>query len=269
VITSLLLSVREGLEASLIIGIVLGALRKTGRSDLNRSFWAGVFSAVIVSLLTALLLRAIDKELKSPAEQIFEGVTLLLAAGVLTWMIFWMRRQSGSMKSQLESNVNRAANLGGSGVLYFLAFIAVVREGIELALYLTAASLTSSTLQTLLGTSIGLLSACLLGYLIYSSTIHLNLQRFFKVTGLILILFAAGLIAHGVAEFNEAGIIPAIISPIWNLNSLLNDHSIVGMIFSTLFGYHGSPSLTEVLGYSGYMLVTLFIFFKARNLHPG
>lgn len=265
-ITSILLSVREGLEAALIIGIVLGTLRRTGRSDLNRPLWAGVFSAVIVSLLTALLLRAIDEELAGATEQIFEGVTLLLAAGVLTWMIFWMRRQSGSMKSQLESNVNRAANLGGGGALYFLAFIAVVREGIELALYLTAASLTSSSIQTLLGTIIGLLSACLLGYLIYSSTIHLNLQRFFTVTGLILILFAAGLIAHSVAEFNEAGIIPAIISPIWNLNYLLDDHSIVGMIFSTLFGYHGSPSLTEALGYSGYILVTLLVFVKTKNL---
>ena len=268
-ITSIVLSVREGLEAALIIGIVLGALRRTGRTDLNRPLWAGVISAIIVSLLTALLLRAIDKELEGPAEQVFEGVTLLLAAGVLTWMIFWMRHQSGSMKSKLENSVNRAAKLGGGGALYLLAFIAVVREGIELVLYLTAASLTSSSVQTLLGTIIGLLSACLLGYLIYSSTIRLNLQRFFKVTGLILILFAAGLIAHSIAEFNEAGLIPAIISPIWNLNSLLNDHSIVGMIFNTLFGYHGNPSLTEALGYSGYMLITLFVFIKARNLHEG
>jgi high-affinity iron transporter len=229
----------------------------------------GVLSAVIVSLLTALLLRAIDKELKGSAEQIFEGVTLLLAAGVLTWMIFWMQHQSGSMKSQLESNVHRAANLGGGGALYFLAFISVVREGIELALYLTAASLASTAVQTLLGTSIGLLSACLLGYLIYSSTIRLNLQRFFKVTGLILILFAAGLIAHSVAEFNEAGIIPAIINPIWNLNSLLNDHSIVGLIISTLFGYHGNPSLTEALGYCAYILVTLLVFVKPKNLQAG
>jgi len=229
----------------------------------------GVLSAVIVSLLTALLLRTIDKELKGSAEQIFEGMTLLLAAGVLTWMIFWMQRQSGSMKSQLVGNVNRAANLGGGGALYFLAFFAVVREGIELALYLTAASLTSTGIQTLFGTLIGLLSACLLGYLIYSSTIRLNLQRFFKVTGLILILFAAGLIAHSVAEFNEAGIIPAIISPIWNLNSLLDDHSIIGMIFNTLFGYHGNPSLSEALGYSVYILVTLFVFVKPRNLNAG
>jgi high-affinity iron transporter len=268
-ITSILLSLREGLEAALIIGIVLGALRKTARADLNRPLWAGVLSAFIVSLLSALLLQAVDQELQGSAEQIFEGVTLLLAAGVLTWMIFWMRRQSGDLKSQLESNVNRAANLKGGGALYFLAFIAVLREGIELALYLTATSLTSGGVQTLLGTSIGLLAACLLGYLIYTATIHLNLQRFFMVTGLILILFAAGLIAHSVAEFNEAGIIPAIISPIWNLNSLLDDHSLIGMIFSTLFGYHGSPSLTEALGYSGYILVTLFVFLKAKNLQTG
>jgi high-affinity iron transporter len=268
-ITSILLSLREGLEAALIIGIVLGALRRTGRSDLNRPLWAGVLSAVIISLLSALLLRAVDKELKGTAEQIFEGVTLLLSAGVLTWMIFWMRTESRSMKSVLVRKVNLAANQVGGGALYFLAFIAVLREGIELALYLSAASLTSGGVQTLLGTSIGLLSASLLGYLIYATTLRLNLQRFFTITGVILILFAAGLIARSVVEFNQAGIIPGIISPIWNLNPLLSDQSTIGMIFSTLFGYHDSPSLTEVLGYSGYILVTLFVFAKVKNLHAG
>jgi high-affinity iron transporter len=264
-ITSLLLSLREGLEAALIIGIVLGALHKTKRSDLNRSLWAGVLSAVIVSLLSALLLHAVNKELEGLAEQIFEGVTLLLAAGVLTWMIFWMRRQSGGMKSQLESEVNRAVNLGGRSAIFFLAFIAVLREGIELALYLTASSLTSSGIQTLLGTSIGLFAAGLLGYLIFTTTLRLNLQYFFQVTAAILILFAAGLIAHSIGEFNEAGIIPVIISPIWNLNHILNDRSIVGMIFSTLFGYQGSPTLTQALGYSGYLLAILFVLLKTRH----
>jgi high-affinity iron transporter len=203
-ITSLLLSLREGLEAALIIGIVLGALHKTGRSDLNRFLWAGGLSAVILSLLSALLLHAVNKELEGLAEQIFEGITLLLAACVLTWMIFWMRRQSAGMKSQLESEVNRAVNVGGGGAIFFLAFIAVLREGIELALYLTATSLTSSGLQTLLGTSIGI-GCRLLGYLIFTTTLRLNLQHFFQVTAAILILFAAGLIAHSIGEFNEAG----------------------------------------------------------------
>jgi high-affinity iron transporter len=268
-ITSLVLSLREGLEAALIIGIVLGALRRIGRLDLNRPVWAGVFSAFVISLLAALLLRAVDKELEGAAEKIFEGVTLLLAAGVLTWMIFWMRRQSGRMKSELEGKVNQAVNLNGAGAVYFLALISVLREGIELALYLTASSLTSSVLQTLLGTAIGLFTAFLLGYFLYNTTLHLNLRRFFQVTAVILILFAAGLVAHSVAEFNDAGIIPAIISPIWNLNPLLNDNSMVGVIFSTLFGYHGSPSLTEALSYSIYILVTLFVFVKPKRLQVG
>jgi high-affinity iron transporter len=265
-ITSLVLSLREGVEAALIIGIVLGALRRTGRSDLNRSLWAGVVSASMVSLLAALLLRLVDRELVGTTEQIFEGVTFLLAAAVLTWMIFWMRRQSGNIKSNLEGKVSRASLGHGGGALYFLAFIAVLREGIELALYLTASSLTTSAIQTILGASIGLVGAGLLGYMIYSSTLRLNLQRFFQVTSVILILFAAGLIAHSVAEFNEAGIIPAVISPIWNLNPLLNDQSIVGLVLSTLFGYHGSPSLTEVMSYGVYILAAMFIFIKPRNL---
>jgi high-affinity iron transporter len=267
-IASLVLSLREGLEAALIIGIVLGALRRTGRSDLNRSLWAGVVSASVVSMLAVLLLRRVDQELKGTAEQIFEGVTFLLAAGVLTWMIFWMRRQAGNIKSDLEGKVSRASRGQGGGALYFLAFIAVLREGIELALYLTASSLTSTGIQTVRGTSIGLLGAGLLGYLLYTTTLKLNLQRFFQVTSVILILFAAGLIAHSVAEFNQAGIIPAVISPIWNLNPLLNDQSIVGILASTLFGYHGSPSLTEAVSYAVYILAALLIFIKPRNLQP-
>ncbi|HEX9090607.1 MAG TPA: iron uptake transporter permease EfeU [Anaerolineales bacterium] len=268
-IASLLLSLREGLEAALIIGIVLGVLRKSERTDLNRPLWAGVICAFILSIISALLLHAVDKELEGTTEQIFEGVTLILATGVLTWMIFWMRSQSKSMKSQLETNVNKVTGLAGSGGLFFLSFIAVLREGIELALYLTAASLTSNGIQTLVGAVSGLIVAGLLGFLIYTSALRLNLQRFFQITGVLLILFAAGLIAHSVAEFNEAGIIPAIISPIWNLNPVLNDHSVLGTIFSTLFGYHASPSLTEALGYAGYILITLWLFVRANKLQTS
>lgn len=268
-ITSLLLSVREGLEAALIIGIVLGALRRTDRADLYRPLWMGVFSALAVSLASALLLRAVDAELEGTAEQIFEGTTLLLAAGVLTWMIFWMRGESKGMKSRLERKVSQAATAQGSGGLFLLAFFAVLREGIELALYMTAASLTMTGVQTLLGTAIGLSIACLLGYLIYSASLRLNLSRFFQVTGLLLILFSAGLIGHSAAEFNEAGILPAIISPLWNLSPILNDHSILGSVFSTLFGYHASPSLTEALGYGIYIFITLIAFLKTRKLQPA
>ncbi len=265
-ITSILLSLREGLEAALIISVVLGALRRAGRADLHRWLWAGVASAILVSLATAALLRLVDAELVGKAEQIFEGSTLLLAAVVLTWMIFWMRGEAGHMRSRLESNVRQAATTQGGGALYLLAFIAVVREGIELALYLTAASLSLTGMQTLLGTAIGLSAACLTGYLIYTTTLKLNLQRFFQITGLILILFAAGLVGRSVAEFNEAGLIPAIVNPIWDLNPVLSDNSFLGVVFGTLFGYHASPSLTEALGYAGYGLATLLVFAKAKKI---
>ena len=265
-IASLVLSLREGFEAALVIGIVLGALRRTGHARLNRFVWYGVLAAGLVSLLSALLLRLVDSELEGVSEQIFEGVTLLLAAAVLTWMIFWMRKQSRSMRSDLDNKVTQAANLGGGGALFFLAFISVLREGIELALYLTASALTSTGLQVLVGAAIGLLTAALLGYLLYTTTLHLNLARFFQITSVILILFAAGLVAHGVAELNEAGVIPALINPVWDLNPLLNDHSTGGMIFSTLFGYHASPSLTEVLSYCIYVLAAAVLIFKPKFL---
>ena len=268
-IPSLLLSLREGLEAALIIGIVLGALHRTGRADLNRSVWAGVVSAATLSVLAAIALRAVDQEIEGRREQIFEAVTMLLAAGVLTWMIFWMRREARDMRIRLENNVNQLANVKGSGAIYFLAFIAILREGIELALYLTAASLTSSATQILIGAVSGMLIAILAGYLIYTTALRLNLQRFFQATGVILILFAAGLIGHSVAEFNEAGIIPTLINPIWNLNPVLSDHSVVGTIMSTLFGYHGSPSLTEALGYAAYIVVILYFFVKARKFQTA
>jgi high-affinity iron transporter len=265
VIASLVLALREGLESALIIGIFLSVLRKINRADLLRPLWLGVIGASGVSVLAAAVLLILDREFDGVAEQVFEGSTLLFAAAVLTWMIFWMRRQSVHMKSSLESNINRAVNLRGWPGVFSLAFFAVVREGIELALYLSAASLASTGMETLFGTLIGLLLAGLLAYLIYNTTLHLNLQRFFSITGIFLILFAAGLVAQGVAEFNHAGVIPAIINPIWNLNPLLSDHSIIGTIFNTLFGYHGSPSLTEALGYSVYMFITLTVFMKARN----
>jgi high-affinity iron transporter len=258
-ISSLVLSLREGLEAALVIGIVLGALKRTGRTDLKNYLWAGVLAASALSLFTALLLRFVDSELEGAAEQVFEGTTLLLAAGVLTWMIIWMRQQSRGMKRQLETRVDQATRSGGKHALFLLAFLAVLREGLELALYLTASTMATTGLQTLVGATTGLLMAAILGYLLFSATVRLNLQRFFQVTSLILILFAAGLVAQGVAEFNEAGIIPAIISPIWNLNPVLSDQSVLGMVFGTLFGYHGAPSLTEALSYAVYILAAFII----------
>ncbi len=255
---SFLLSLREGLEAALIIGIVLGALRQMRRIDsasLGRSLaaavWLGAGSAALLSLAAAILLTGLGLELKDPGEAIFEAVTMVLAAGVLTWMVFWMNGHARHLKTDLESGVRRTAG-GGRGSLFGLAFLAVLREGLELALYLTAATLASNAGQTITGALLGLGAAAFLGWTLFATSVRLDLRRFFQVTGILLIFFAAGLVAHSLHEFNELGWIPGVIEPLWDASPILSDRTAVGQVLATLFGYSSSPSLTEVLAYAVY-----------------
>lgn len=255
-LSSYILSLREGLEAALVLGIVLGALRQTHRLDLSASVWLGAGSAAILSLATAILLTRLGLELKDPAEAIFEAITMILAAAILTWMIFWMSQRARYLKSDLESGVQRASQVG-KWSLFGLAFLAVLREGVELALFLTAAAFSSGAQQTILGTLFGLGTAVLLGWALFASTLRLDLKRFFQVTGILLIFFAAGLVSHSLHEFNELGWVPPVIAHVWDLNHLLNDQSTLGQLLAALFGYNGNPSLTEVLAYAAYFAVVL------------
>jgi high-affinity iron transporter len=257
-LASFLLSLREGIEAALIIGIVLGALRKLNRTEMTPAVWYGTLSALVISLISGVLLTAFGLSLEGAAEQIFEGIAMLLAAGVLTWMIFWMNRQARSIKGELEAGVNRATSTGGARSLFGLAFLAVVREGIELALFLTAATFASDPQSTILGALFGLGVAILLGWGMFASTVRLDLRRFFQVTGFLLILFAAGLVAHGVHEFNEVGWIPSVVEHVWDVNPILDENSTLGLMLKALFGYNGNPSLTEVLAYLTYYAAILF-----------
>jgi high-affinity iron transporter len=252
---SYLLSLREGIEAALIVGIVLSALRQMRRTDLSMAVWAGVISAVAISVLVAVVLTIFGLGLEGPAEPVFEGVTLFLAAAVLTWMIFWMSSHSRHIKGELEAGVRRAAFETGKRGLFLLAFFAVVREGIELALFLTAAVFASSELQTIVGALLGLFTAVLLGWSMFATTVRLDLRRFFQVTGVLLILFAAGLVASGIHEFNEVGWIPEIIGHVWDLTPILSETSLAGQILKTLFGYNASPSLSSVISYAVYFAV--------------
>jgi len=252
-----LLSLREGLEAALIIGIVLGALHKMNRRELSPAVWAGTGSAAAISLVVALGLIRFGTTLEGPAEMIFEGVTMLLAAVVLTWMIFWMQRQSRSIKGELETSVRQQALRLGAQGLFWLAFFAVLREGVELALFLTATAMATGARADLAGALLGLAGAAVLGWLLFTSTVRLNLRLFFMATSVLLIVFAGGLVAHAVHEFNEVGWIPAIIEHVWDINLVLNEDSALGMTLKALFGYNGNPSLTELLAYIGYFAAIL------------
>jgi high-affinity iron transporter len=249
---SYLLSLREGIEAALIIGILLGALRKMHHTEFIPALWLGAISAGVLSILAAVLLTSFGLEMKDPGEAIFEGFTMIIAAGLLTWMIFWMSRQARFMKASLEADVHRASQ-GGKRAIFFVAFVAILREGIELALFLTASVFaTSNALQTTLGAILGLGTAILLGWSIFAAIVRLDLRRFFQVTGFMLILFAAGLFAHGIHEFTEVGWIPSLINPVWNLTSVVSAESTLGQLLGALFGYNPAPTLSEMIGYITY-----------------
>ena len=187
-----LLTTREGLEASLIVGIVLAYLAKTDNREHMRVVWAGTAAAIPVSIVTGALLFFTVGELEGRSEQIFEGIAMFSAAAVLTWMIFWMRRRAVSIKQDLEARIQGAIAAGSAIGLASVVFFAVLREGWETALFLFAISESSTPGVTAIGAVIGLAIAITLGVLLYRGSRALNLRQFFTATGILLIVFAAG-----------------------------------------------------------------------------
>jgi high-affinity iron transporter len=252
-LASFFLTLREGLEAALIISLLLGSLQKMNRQDQARSIWLGAAAAVLLSALVGIFIQLLGASFSSPGEEVFEGLTMLLAAGILTWVILWLGKGTRELNERLRSDLQLAVGAGGGWALFSLAFLAVVREGVELALFLSAAAVGLASSRILGGTALGLTVVILVAVLLYKGLIRLNLGRFFQVTSLILVFFAAGLVAHGVAEFNAVGLIPPIIEPVWDINQVLDENSGLGQLLKALLGYNGDPSLTEVLAYSLYL----------------
>jgi high-affinity iron transporter len=265
VIAASLLSFREGLEGALIVGILLAILAKTGQGYRKADVWVGVFGAVIVSVLFALLLFGMGAELKGRPEQIFEGITMLLAAGILTFMIFWMQGRGGGVKRDLESGIREATSSQGRWGVLLLAFVVVAREGIELSLFLVAALFGSSALETVSGAVVGLAAAVVAGLLVFVGARRLDLRRFFSITGIVLLFVAAGMVGRSVQEFQEASILPGLIEHLWTTQSLLNDGSVAGSVLKALFGYTDAPSLSQVLAYVSYLLVVLSVVVLRRR----
>ena len=182
---------------------------------------------------------------------------MFLAVGVLTWMIFWMRSQARFLKGSLEKEVLTAATSGQMLALFGVAFVAVFREGVETALILSASAFVADRGGTLVGAVLGLALAAGLGWFMYASTRRLNMRLFFNVTSVLLLFFAAGLLASGVHEFQEVNLLPATIPHLWDFNHILSETSPLGEIMKALFGYNGSPSLLEVISYMAYWVVAL------------
>ncbi|MHB1131039.1 MAG: FTR1 family iron permease [Chloroflexota bacterium] len=255
---SFVITLREGLEASLIVAIILAYLGRTGGRAYFRSVWAGTGAAVLLSLVAGAAIFLTVGSLEGRGEQLFEGFAMLLAASVLTYMVVWMHRQRANVGKSLRQKAALAVRSGSSIALFSLAFVAVMREGIETVLFLFAVTRDTSAAEATVGGVGGLAVAVGLGYLVFTGSHRLDLGAFFNLSGVLLVFFAAGMLAYGIHELEEAAVLPIIVEHVWDINWLMNEKEGAGSFLKALFGYNGNPSLTEVVAYWGYLVVALW-----------
>jgi high-affinity iron transporter len=266
--SGLLTGLREGVEAALIVSIILAYLAKTGnRRHFPKIFLGAGLAAALAFFIGAVLWITVGG-FEEPYEQIFEGLTMLLAAGVVTWMLFWMRRQSASVKGELQAAVDRALDDGSATALAFLAFVAVIREGIETSLFLVGqmASAEEDANWVIVGALVGLGIAILIGIGFYQGSRRVNLQTFFRWTGIALVFIAAGLLSHAVHEFIEIGVITVGTQTIFDLSAILPHEpeggSIVGQFLRAAFGYTSTPELTTFVVWLSYVVIVLALYLR-------
>ena len=260
------LMLREGLEAALIVGIIAAYLVKIGRRDALGKVATGVAAAIGLSIAIGLIVTLTIKQLPLVLQETLEGLAAVLAVGVLTWMLFWMRRQGRMLKGELERGVDSALTQGSTMALVALAFLAVIREGVETVLFLIPImSFQGTGIDILLAGLVGLAVAVAVGWAIFYAGVRVNLRRFFTVTGVILIFVAAGLVAFAVHEFGEAGLI-ANTGSAFDLNGVLPDNGPIGSVLRGLFGYRSEPTPLELIAYLAYLLPVLVLFIVDRPL---
>lgn len=267
------IALREGIEAALIVSIILAYLRQLERADRAALVWGGTAAAVSLSAIAGTVIFVAGAEFEGTTEEVFEGAVTLTAVGVLTWMIFWMRSQGARIKGELQSKVDSALATGGIA-LAALAFFAVLREGIETALFLFAAAkgtaVGSGGVQAqMFGALLGLVFAIVLGVLLYRGGIRMNLRTFFRVTGIVLIVVAAGLFAYSVHELQEAGWLPFLESHAFDLSTTLPDDGGLGAVLRGLVGYHAVPSALELVAWLAYLIVVGVAYLRPHRVPAG
>jgi high-affinity iron transporter len=261
-LSTFIVALREGLEAALIVGILVAYLVKSGRKAFLAPLWAGVALAVTASLAAGAFLTITSTELSPRGEEFFAGTTSFLAVGFVTWMVFWMKRTARHLKGQLEGQMS-AAILGGPLALAAAAFFAVVREGLETSLFIYANFKTvSSTPTATIGLLLGLGVAISLGYLIYRSSIKINLAKFFKYTGVALVVVAAGVLSYGIHEYQELGWLPGPDFFIWDVTSVIAKDSLIGGILGGTIGFDTTTSWLQFLAWAAYLGTILGIYLK-------
>ena len=267
IVPGLVVGLREGIEAALIIGIILAYLTKIGQKPLRKYVYIGTAAAFGASLVAALLFAVLIGEFEGTAEQLFEGVAAILAVVVLTSMILWMIVAAKDIRRHVEQRIDVLVDRRQVLGLSSLAFIAVFREGVETVLF--AAGLAGVTTQAdlVVGIGIGLLVAAFLGFGLYAASWKIDLRRFFQGTSVLLIVIAAGLFAFGVHELQEAGVLPWLNGEVYNLKAVFpdSDANPAGFILRGLVGYNDNPTQIEVVAYGAYWAFTALVWWGIRT----
>jgi high-affinity iron transporter len=271
-LANFLIGLREGLEAALVVSILIAYLVKSDRRELLPRVWAGVALAVIVSLSFGAGLTFGPKGLTFEAQELIGGSLSVLAVGFVTWMIFWMARAARGMAGDLRSRIDRAAD-ASRWSLVVVALLAVGREGLETALFLWAATAaaardTAGTASPLVGAALGIAAAVVLGYLMYRGAIKINLTRFFTWTGAFLILVAAGVLAYGVHDLQEAGLLPGLHTLAFDVSHVIPPTSWYGTLLKGVFNFSPATTTLEAAVWLIYVIPTMTLFLRkihARN----
>lgn len=259
-LSTFIIALREGLEASLIVGILVAYLVRTERRDHLKALWSGVGVALAASLALGATLTFTSATLSDQGAQLFAGLTSCIAVGLVTWMVFWMKRTARYLRSELQEKVD-SATLGGPLALAVVSFFAVAREGLETSLFLysnfqTVGVISSATVGLLLGLTL----AVTLGYLMYKQAIKVNLSKFFTVTGVALIIVAAGVLSYGVHEFQELGVIPGADAFIWDVTPWIAKDSLFGAALGGTIGFDTTTSWWQLIIWAGYLVSVLIAY---------
>jgi len=265
-LATLVIFLREGVEASMIIAILLAYLNRIGRREHFRDVFVGVGAALLLAtaggLAAYLTIRSYDG---SRVQTIFETVTYLVAATVLTYMTFWMRKHARSLSKELRARADAALDGRARWGLGLLAFQAVGREGLETVVFTLAIIFSTSTAGALSGAVIGLAGSLGIAFVIYRLGHKLNLARFFTVIGVLLMVFAAGLLADAVENLQQLRWLPVLDAPMWHSARLLSQDSAIGDVLHSFFGYSDAPTPLQVLIYAGYLAVVVLVYLGVRS----
>ena len=266
-LANLLIALREGLEAALVVSIIVAYLVKSDRRDALPKLWLGVGLAALVPLVAGAIMTWGPNTLTFQAQEILGGTLSFVAVGLVTWMIFWMGKNARELKGELEGSLSKTLAEGGSGWgVVWIAVVAVGREGVETALFVWAtvrSSIETSIMQTTAGVVTGLVLAIVLGVLIYQGAVRINLRIFFAVTGYFLIVVAAGIVAYGIGDLQEAGLLPGHTSHAWDLSSYLPANTSplhwLYVLLEAMFQLNLQPSVLQVVGWCLYIVPTLVL----------